>query len=53
MAVSTEMPDAAPCLVIPDTLFTDGHVLRRFLDGAAGRDAVLVLARSRFWPRDS
>jgi carbonic anhydrase/acetyltransferase-like protein (isoleucine patch superfamily) len=37
-----------PCLVIPDALFTNGVVLRRFVDGAGGRDAVLVLGRSRF-----
>lgn len=37
-----------PCLVIPDTLFTNGVVLKRFLAGAAGRNAVLVLARSLF-----
>ncbi len=36
-----------PCLVVPDTLFTTGGALRQFLDGAAGRDAVLVLKRSR------
>lgn len=38
----------APCLVIPDTLFTTGAALRVFLDGAAGRDAVLVLGESVF-----
>jgi carbonic anhydrase/acetyltransferase-like protein (isoleucine patch superfamily) len=37
-----------PCLVIPDALFTDGAVLTRFIAGAAGRNAVLVLARSKF-----
>lgn len=37
-----------PCLVIPDTLFTSGAVLRRFVDEAHGRDAVLVLAPSVF-----
>ncbi len=35
-----------PCLVIPDTLFTTGGALRAFVDGAAGRDAVLVLKQS-------
>ncbi len=35
-----------PCLVIPDALFTTGAALRRFVDGANGRDAVLVLAQS-------
>ncbi|MEZ4238055.1 MAG: hypothetical protein R3F59_18295 [Myxococcota bacterium] len=37
-----------PCLVVPDALFCSGVALERFVDGAAGRDAVLVLARSRF-----
>ncbi len=37
-----------PCLIVPDTLFTSGEVLRRFVAGAAGRDAVLVLAESVF-----
>ena len=37
-----------PCLVVPDTLFTDAAVLKRFVAEAAGRDAVLVLASSRF-----
>ncbi|MEQ1508672.1 MAG: hypothetical protein ABMB14_40970, partial [Myxococcota bacterium] len=37
-----------PCLVVPDALFTNGEVLKRFVAGAAGRDAVLVLARSQF-----
>lgn len=37
-----------PCLVIPDTLFTTGEVLARFIEGAADRDAVLVLAASVF-----
>ena len=36
----------APCLVIPDALFTTGGALRAFVDGAAGRDAVLVLKQS-------
>jgi acetyltransferase-like isoleucine patch superfamily enzyme len=36
-----------PCLVIPDTLFTTAGALRRFVDGAAGRDAVFVLGESR------
>lgn len=38
----------APCLVVPDTLWTTGSVLRAFLDQAQGREAVLVLADSRF-----
>lgn len=38
----------APCLVIPDTLFTTGEQLKRFVEGANGRDAVLVLANSVF-----
>lgn len=37
-----------PCLVVPDTLFTTAGALRRFVDGAAGRDAVLVLRESVF-----
>ena len=37
-----------PCLVIPDNLFASGGCLRAFVDGAAGRDAVLVLADSVF-----
>jgi len=36
-----------PCVVVPDTLFTSGGVLKQLVDGAAGRDAVAVLARSR------
>ncbi|MCA9543869.1 MAG: hypothetical protein KC613_05745, partial [Myxococcales bacterium] len=36
-----------PCLVIPDTLFCTGDILRRFVDGAAGGNAVLVLAESK------
>jgi hypothetical protein len=39
---------APPCLVIPDTLFASGSALRAFVDGAAGRDAVLVLKHSEF-----
>lgn len=38
----------APCLVVPDTLFCTGDALQRFVTGAAGRNAVLVLAQSRF-----
>jgi hypothetical protein len=37
-----------PCLQIPDTLFTTAGMLRGFVDAAAGRNAVLVLAESRF-----
>ena len=36
-----------PCLVVPDTLFTTGGALRKFVEGAQGRDAVFVLAESR------
>lgn len=45
-----EAPEA-PCLVVPDTLFTTGPVLRRFVDGAQGRNAVLGLAESVFGRR--
>lgn len=38
----------APCLCVPDTLYTTGPALRRFLDGAAGRNAHLVLRTSTF-----
>lgn len=37
-----------PCLVVPDTLFTTGDVLKRFAEGAGGRDAVLGLKASVF-----
>lgn len=37
-----------PCLIVPDTLFATGDSLRQFVDQAAGRDAVLVLKKSRF-----
>lgn len=37
-----------PCLVIPDNLFCTAGALRKFIDGAAGRDAVLVLGDCRF-----
>lgn len=36
----------APCLVVPDALFTTPGALRAFVDEAAGRDAVLVLKQS-------
>jgi acetyltransferase-like isoleucine patch superfamily enzyme len=42
---------APPCLVVPDTLLTTGHVLRQLVQRAAGQDAVLVLARSVFGER--
>lgn len=43
------IPDLQPpCLVVPDTLFANGEALRAFVDGAAGRDAVLVLGESLF-----
>ncbi|MBT9559012.1 MAG: hypothetical protein IV100_23475 [Myxococcales bacterium] len=37
-----------PCLVVPDTLFATGDLMRRFVLGAAGRNAVLVLKESAF-----
>lgn len=37
-----------PYLQIPDNLFCTADVLRQFLRGAEGHDAVLVLAKSRF-----
>ena len=37
-----------PCLVLPDTFLATGATLRAFIERAAGRDAVLVLARSSF-----
>jgi hypothetical protein len=37
-----------PYLCVPDTLFATGGALRAFVQGAAGRDAVLVLKRSTF-----
>jgi hypothetical protein len=37
-----------PCLCVPNTLFATGGALRAFLQGAAGRDAVLVLKSSTF-----
>ena len=37
-----------PCLVLPDNLFCTGNALKTFVERAAGRDAVLVLAKSRF-----
>ncbi|MFN7972747.1 MAG: hypothetical protein U0166_10425 [Acidobacteriota bacterium] len=37
-----------PCLVVPDALFASAGALRAFVDGAAGRDAVLVLKDSVF-----
>lgn len=40
-----------PCLVVPDTLFTTGAALRAFVDGAAGRNAVLALRQSEFGRR--
>lgn len=38
----------APCLVVPDTIFCTGDILRRFVEGAGGEPAVLVLGQSRF-----
>ena len=40
--------ETTPRLVVPDTLFCSGVLLRRFVDEAAGRDAVLVLKESVF-----
>lgn len=37
-----------PCLVLPDNFFASGAALRAFVDGAAGRNAVLVLKESVF-----
>lgn len=37
-----------PCLVVPDTLFAPGTVLRAFIEGADGEDAVFVLGQSQF-----
>lgn len=37
-----------PCLIVPDTLFASGGVLRDFVDGAAGYDAEFVLKHSAF-----
>ncbi len=37
-----------PCLVVPDNLWCTAGALRKFVDGAAGRDAVLVLGHCRF-----
>ena len=37
-----------PCLVVPDTVLTTGATLKRFVDGAAGRNAVFVLKKSLF-----
>jgi hypothetical protein len=42
---------AAVGLVVPDTLYTTGPVLKRFVEGAAGRNAVLVLGESAFGAR--
>lgn len=41
-----------PCLVIPENCFVTKGALSQFLEGAKGRDAVLVLGESRF-ARDS
>ncbi len=38
----------APCLVVPDTLFCHGALLKAFVEKAAGRNATLVLEDSRF-----
>jgi hypothetical protein len=37
-----------PCLLVPDNFFATAGALRAFVDGAAGRNAVLVLKRSLF-----
>lgn len=39
---------APPCLLVPDTLFTTAAVLRRFVEQAAGCNAVLVLRDGPF-----
>ncbi len=36
-----------PCLVVPDNLFCTAGALTQFVNGAAGRNAVMVLKRSR------
>ena len=43
---------APPCLVIPENCFVTEGALTQFLEGANGRNAVLVLGHSRF-ARDS
>lgn len=43
--VATRTP---PCVVVPDNLFCTARALLAFVAGAAGRDAVFVLAASRF-----
>ncbi len=43
--------EQAPCLVVPDTLFTTGPALAAFVRGAAGRNAVLGLRASVFGAR--
>lgn len=40
-----------PCLVVPDTLFTTGPILARFVADAAGRDAVLGVRDAIFADR--
>ena len=42
-----DAPDA-PCLTIPDNLLVNGAALTAFVQGAAGRNAVLVLGQSHF-----
>lgn len=37
-----------PCVVLPDTLWCTAGALRKFVEGAGGRDAVLVLGHCRF-----
>lgn len=37
-----------PCLIVPDALWCTAGALRKFVAGAAGRDAVLVLGHCRF-----
>lgn len=47
LEVVAQAPDE-PHLVVPDALYTTSEALRRFVDGAAGRPAVLVLKESLF-----
>ena len=39
---------APPCLILPENCFVTSGAVRQFLKGAKGRDAILVLAESRF-----
>ncbi len=48
LEVVAEPPQGQPHLVIPDTLYTNASALKKFLDGAGGQNAVLVLKESLF-----